>query len=101
MLGRRFRMTLAIGALAGLVLALVIQVLLSQAFISRDTNGWTWFLTAIGGLAVGGALTLFFYGVSTDRTDTGPKPRGRADVSTEGEDRKSRRRRRRRSVEPR
>ena len=88
-------MALAIGAVAGLVLALVIHLLLSQVFISRDTNGGTWFLTAIGGLAVGGALTLFLYGVSTDRTDTGPKPRGRADVSTEGEDHRSRRRRRR------
>jgi H+/Cl- antiporter ClcA len=86
-------MTLAMGAVVGLVAALVIQLLLSQVFISRDTSGWTWFLTAIGGIAVGGALTLFLYGVSTERTDTGPKPRGRADVSTEGEDRKSRRRR--------
>lgn len=93
MLGRRFRLTVALGMLVGLTLALVGNALVTRLWISRDTSGWTWLITAIGGIAVGGALTLFIYGVSTDRTDTGPKRRGRADVTTEGEERRSRRRR--------
>jgi hypothetical protein len=95
MLGSRFRRTMVIGMLAGLLLALLGQAVLSQLWVSRETNGWSWILAGIGGIAVGGALTLFIYGVSTDRTDTGPKRRGVADVSIEGEDRRSRRRRRR------
>ncbi len=96
MLGTSLRRTMATGMLAGLILALLAHTLFSQLWISRDTNGWSWILAGIGGIAVGGALTLFIYGVSTDRTDTDrPKPRGRADVTTEGEDRRSRRRRRR------
>ena len=79
----------------GLALALFAHWLFAESWISRENNGWGWLLAGIGGVAVGGALTLFLYGVSTDRTDTGPKRRGRADVTTEGEDRKSRRRRRR------
>ena len=95
MLGSRFRLTLAAGMAIGLALALLGHALLADSFVARNDNGWSWLLAGIGGVAVGGALTLFLYGVSTDRTDTGPKRRGRADVSTEGEDRRSRRRRRR------
>jgi hypothetical protein len=93
MLGRGFRVTELVGMLIGLTLALVGNDLMSRLWISRDTSGWTWPITALGGIAVGGALTLFLYGVSTDRTDTGPKPRGQADVSTEGEELRARRRR--------
>jgi hypothetical protein len=92
MLGRRFRLTVVFGMLVGLTLALVGNALVSRLWISRDTSGWAWLITALGGIAVGGALTLFIYGVTTDRTDTGPKPRGRAAVSTEGEEHRSRRR---------
>jgi hypothetical protein len=95
MLGKRFGQAEAIGMATGLVLALLAHWILADQFFSREANGWSWLLAAIGGIAVGGALTLFLYGVSTDRTDTGPKPHGRADVSTEGEDHRSRRRRRR------
>jgi hypothetical protein len=95
MLGRRFRRTELTGMAIGLVLALLAHWILADQFFSRESNGWSWLLAGIGGVAVGGALTLFLYGVSTDRTDTGPKRRGRADVSTEGEDHRSRRRRQR------
>lgn len=102
MLGRRFRLTVLLGMIVGLTLALAGNALASHLWISRDTSGWTWLITALGGIAVGGALTLFIYGVSTDRTDTGPKRRGRADVTTEGEERRSRRRSlRRRSADTR
>jgi hypothetical protein len=101
MLGKRFRQTELTGMAIGLALALLAHWVFAKQFFSRDTNGWSWLLAAIGGIAVGGALTLFSYGVSTDRTDTGPKPRGRADVSTEGEDRRSRRPRRRGPRRPR
>lgn len=101
MLGRRFRQTEVAGMAIGLVLALLLHALLADQFVSRQTNSWSWLLAAIGGIAVGGALTLFIYGVSTDRNDTGPKRRGRADVSTEGEDSRSRRRRRRAARSPR
>ena len=47
--------------------------------------------SVLGGLAVGGAISLFLYGTATDRTDTGPHPRGRAAVSERGEWRRSRR----------
>jgi hypothetical protein len=101
MLGRRFRRTEFTGMAVGLVVALLAHWILADQFFSRDANGWSWLLAAIGGIAVGGALTLFLYGVSTDRTDTGPKRRGRADVSTEGEDHRSRRRRRQAERTPR
>lgn len=94
MLGKRFRITLVSGMLAGLVLALVGHEALSFSWLGNKQSGWSWFITAIGGLAVGGALTLFGYGVSTDRTDTGPKRRGQADVTTEGEWSRTKRRRR-------
>jgi hypothetical protein len=93
MLGRRFRQTEVIGMAIGLVLALLAHWLFSDQFFSRKTNGWSWVLAGIGGIAVGGALTLFIYGVSTDRTDTGPKRAGAADVTVDGEDRRGRRRR--------
>ena len=102
MLGKRFRLTLASGMAAGLIVALVGHELLVHTWNSRNANGWGWLLAAIGGLAVGGALTLLSYGVSTDRTDSGPnKPHGQADVTTQGElsrtqDRRRRRIRRRR-----
>lgn len=101
MLGSVFRRVELAGMAAGLVIALLAHWQFSHLFISRSTNGWSWVLAAIGGIAVGGALTLFIYGVSTDRTDTGPKRRGRAAVSTEGEERRSLRRRRRRVPSPR
>jgi len=101
MLGRRFRRTEFTGMAIGLVLALLAHWILADQFFSRNSNGWSWILAGIGGIAVGGALTLFLYGVSTDRTDTGPKRRGRADVSTEGEERRSRRRRRQAARTPR
>ena len=94
MLGKRFRVTLMSGMLAGLLLAIIAHEALSFSGLGRNENGWSWFITCIGGLAVGGALTLFFYGVSTDRTDTGPKRRGQADVTTEGEWSRTKRRRR-------
>jgi|1185.fasta_scaffold06982_4 hypothetical protein len=94
MLGRRFRRTEFMGMAIGLVVALLAHWIFAEQFFSRGTNGWSWLLAGIGGIAVGGALTLFLYGVSTDRTDTGQQRRGRADVSTEGEERRSRRRRR-------
>jgi hypothetical protein len=96
MLGRRFRITLASGMIAGLIVALVGHEALSFSFLGRNENGWSWFIAALGGLAVGGALTLFFYGVSTDRTDTGQELRGQADVTTEGEWSRTKKRRRRR-----
>ncbi len=65
MLGRGFRLAMAVGMTAGLVLALA-----GRAIVG-GTSGWSWLLAGVGGLAVGGALTLFLYGVSTDRTDTG------------------------------
>ena len=97
MLGKRFRLTVVSGMIVGLIVALLGNELLSQTWDSRDTNGWSWLLAAIGGIAVGGALTLFTYGVSTDRTDTEPnKPHGRADVTTQGEWSRTKEQRRRR-----
>ena len=101
MLGKRFRRAELTGMAVGLAGALLGHWLLIQFSFSRDSNGWSWVLAGVGGVAVGGALTLFLYGVSTDRTDTGAKPRGRADVTTEGEERRSRRRRRVRARAPR
>jgi hypothetical protein len=93
MLGRRFRQAEIAGMAIGLVLALALHALFADKFFSRDSNGWSWVIVAIGGIAVGGAMTLFIYGVSTDRSDIGLESRGRADVTTEGEDQRSRRRR--------
>jgi hypothetical protein len=97
MLGKRFRFTVLSGMTAGLIVALVANELLAHTWESRGANGWSRLLAAIGGLAVGGALTLFSYGVSTERTDTEPdKPHGRADVTTQGEWSRTKERRRRR-----
>jgi hypothetical protein len=94
MLGKRYRRVLLLGMIAGCALALAAHRLLAGSW---DSNGWGWLLAALGGIAVGGACSLFIYGVSTDRTDTGPtKPRGSADVSTKGEWRRTLERRRRR-----
>jgi hypothetical protein len=92
MLGKRFRATLAAGMLTGLVLALAGHAVLLATWYSANT--WSWFIAAIGGIAVGGAFSLFLYGAATDRTDTGPKPHGRADVEERGEWRRTLDRRR-------
>lgn len=98
MLGKRFRLSIASGMIVGLVLAVCAHALLT--WLWYDANNWSWFLVALGGLAVGGALTFSIYGAATDLTDTGPKPRGQADVQTRGEWRRTldRRRDRRRSA---
>ncbi len=84
MLGRRFRTTIALGMLAGLALALCAHWVLTSAWYAA--NGWSWLVVGLGGLAVGGALSLFLYGAATDRSDTGPtEPHGRADVQERGE----------------
>jgi hypothetical protein len=86
MLGKRFRATMAIGMGIGLVIALIAHVLLALGGHRAGSNGWSWLVATIGGVVVGGACTLFIYGASTDRTDTGPtKPHGRSDVSETGE----------------
>lgn len=94
MLGRRFRQVIAMCMLIGLVVALCAHALMRNFSWYGYTSGWSWILAALGGLAVGGAFGLFLYGVSTDRSDTGAKPRGRADVTTQGEWRRTLRRRR-------
>src|SRR3954470_15267975 len=89
MLGRRFRLTVLSGSAIGLVLALVIHYLITQTVEdSTKFNGWSWALAAIGGITVGGALSLFTYGAATDRTDVGEHRRGQADVTTQGESKK-------------
>jgi len=90
-------MTLVTGMLVGLVLALIGHALLSTLWWSKS-NGWSWIFVAIGGVAVGGALSLFIYGAATDRTDTGPKPHGRAAVSEKGEERAEQERQARRAA---
>jgi hypothetical protein len=92
MLGHTFRRTLAMGMLAGLVIALIAHAVLIAVWYSASS--WSWFLVAVGGLAVGGALTVPLYGDATDRTDTGPKEHGRADVQERGEWRRTLDRRR-------
>ena len=99
MLGRRFRQTVAAGMLAGLVLALGAHAALVYAWYGQ-VSSWSWFLVALGGLAVGGAISLFLYGTATDRTDTGTQIHGRADVSERGEWRRTLERRRRRRRAP-
>jgi hypothetical protein len=102
MLGNRFRTTMAIGMGTGAVIALIGHVLLAHSGYASGSNGWSWLLAVIGGVAVGGACTLFLYGAGTDRTDTGPnKPQGRADVSETGEWQKTLDRRRVRGRGPR
>ena len=92
MLGRRFGLVEASGMGIGLAIALI-----AHALFIHGANGWSWLLAAIGGIAVGGACTLFLYGAATDRSDTGgDQPHGRADVSERGEWRRTLDRRRRR-----
>jgi hypothetical protein len=98
MLGRRFRRTLATGMLTGLVLALCAHALLVYFWYSA--SAWSWLIVGLGGLAVGGALTLSLFGVATDRTDTGPKEHGRADIQERGEWRRTLDRRRARRGAP-
>jgi hypothetical protein len=102
MLGWRFAATLATGSLVGLVLALATHWLITSTITdSTHPNDWSWALAAIGGIAVGGACTLFIYGTATDRDDaTGPKQRGQADVSERGEWRRTLSRRHRQSQRP-
>ena len=99
MLGRRFKLTVITGMLVGLLLALGAHGLL--VYFWYGTNAWSWFIVGLGGLAVGGALTLFLYGAATDRSDTGPKEHGRADVQERGEWRRTLDRRRARRGAPR
>jgi hypothetical protein len=94
MLGKRFRQVIAMSMLIGLVVALCAHALMRSFSWYGYTSGWSWIFAALGGLAVGGAFGLFVYGVSTDRSDTGPKPHGRADVSEQGEWRRTLLRRR-------
>lgn len=100
MLGRRFRQTIATGMLTGLVLALCAHAALVYAWYGH-VSSWSWFLVGLGGLAVGGAISLFLYGTATDRSDAGAEPRGRADVSERGEWRRTLERRRLRRGAPR
>lgn len=87
MLGRRFRLSLLTGGLIGLLLALAAHYLITQTVEdSTKFNGWSWALAAVGGFAVGSALSLFMYGAATDRSDLEHDlRRGNADVSSEGE----------------
>jgi hypothetical protein len=99
MLGWRFAGAILTGSLVGLALALAAHVIISNTvYDSTKVNGWSWVLAAIGGVAVGGACTLFIYGAATDRDDaTDVPPRGQADVSERGEWRRTLDRRRRRA----
>ena len=69
MLGKRFRLTIALGMLAGAALALCAHFILTRVWYSA--NGWSWFIVALGGMAVGGSLSSFIYGAATDTSDTG------------------------------
>jgi hypothetical protein len=90
MLGRRFAQTIAAGMLIGLAVAICAHALLVAAWYGH-VSSWSWFLVAAGGLAVGGAVALFVYGSATDRSDTSGEPHGRADVSRQGEWRRTHR----------
>lgn len=97
MLGKRFAQTIVTGMLIGLVLAIGAHAALVVAWYGH-VSAWSWFLVALGGLAVGGAVALFLYGTATDRSDTGSEePHGRAAVSEQGEWRRTLNRRARRS----
>ena len=93
MLGKRFRQSIAASMLIGLALALIGHALLQRFSWYGYAGGWSWLIVALGGLAVGGAFGLFVYGAATDRSDTGAEPHGRADVSEQGEWRKTLQRR--------
>jgi len=84
MLGKGFRMTLALGMLAGLGLALGGHALLVDSWF-EGASGWSWVLAGIGGVAIGGSCALFLYGTATDRHDPHTQVHGRADVTVEGE----------------
>ena len=100
MLGRTFRETIVGGSLAGLVLGLVAHVIITHTvYDSTKANGWSWFIAALLGTAVGVGCSLFIYGTATDRDDAADASErsGRADVTEEGEvrrmlDRRGRRR---------
>jgi hypothetical protein len=93
MLGKGFRQTVAGGMLIGLVLALGAHAALVYTWYGH-VSSWSWFLVALGGIAVGGAISLFLYGTATDRSDTDTQVHGRADVSERGEWRRTLDRRR-------
>jgi hypothetical protein len=99
MLGKRFAQTVLTGSILGVVLALAVHYLITQTVEdSTRFNSWSWAFAAVGGFTVGGACTLFIYGAATDRSDLdGPTPHGRADVSEQGEWRRTLERRRRRN----
>jgi hypothetical protein len=99
MLGKRFAETIVAGTLIGLVLAIGGHAALVATWYGH-VSAWSWFLVALGGIAVGGAVSLFLYGTATDRSDVGTEPHGRAAVSEEGEWRRTRRRRARRTSRP-
>ncbi len=98
MLGKRFRATLVAGSAVGVALALATHYLITHTVEdSTKFNSWSWALAVIGGFAVGGACSLFIYGTATDRSDTAkPTVRGQADVSQQGEWRRTIDRRRQR-----
>jgi hypothetical protein len=87
MLGRHFRRTLLTGGVIGVLVALAGHYLITQTLEdSTKFNGWSWAFAAVGGFAVGGALSLFIYGAATDRSDLEHDlAQGTADVSQEGE----------------
>ncbi|MDX6563968.1 MAG: hypothetical protein QOD65_3782 [Gaiellales bacterium] len=100
MLGRRFDQVLAAGVLTGLVLAEVANAVFRGLWVFREENNWSWFVAGFLGIAVGAGVSMFLYGVTTDRDDldTASQRRGRADVTTEGEESRSKRRLRRRTA---
>ena len=96
MLGKSFAKTLLAGSLTGVVMAIAAHFLITNTiYDSERANNWSWVLAVIGGFAVGGALSLFIYGAATDRSDTNEHPpHGRADVTEQGEWRRTVARRR-------
>jgi hypothetical protein len=99
MLSKRFRRVVMLGSAVGVVLAIGMHYLITQTVEdSTRYNGWSWAFAVIGGFAVGGACSLFIYGAATDRSDTeNLTVPGRADVSVQGEWRRTVNRRRRRA----
>ena len=100
MLGTSFAKTVLAGSLVGVALAIAAHFLItSTIYDSQDANNWSWVLAVIGGFAVGGACSLFIYGAATDRSDLDEDPpHGRADVTEQGEWRRTVARRRKRSM---
>jgi hypothetical protein len=97
MLGTSFAKTILAGSLVGVALAIAAHFLITNTiYDSQSANNWSWVLAVIGGFAVGGACSLFIYGAATDRSDTDEHPpHGRADVTEQGEWRRTVARRRR------